>query len=96
MSMAGIRLIMVNEESHRAFGVMSAISMVYADMQWDEFRKHWEMPEDESNEMRAEFRHFIIHTIHENPEALSVMLTVWGKEKTTNYINELCEAEKNG
>lgn len=95
MAMAGIHVVMIDKESHRAFGVMSAISMVYADMQWDEFHKHWQMPEEESNEMRKEFRHFIIHEIHENPEALSVMLTVWGKEKTTEYINELCEGEKN-
>lgn len=94
MSMAGIRLAIFTSEANRVYGVMNAIALVYADIHWDDFRKEWEMSTGDNDEMHSEIREFIIHMLHDNPEALNVLLCAWGKEKTTEYVNGLVETHK--
>lgn len=89
-----------------ALEMMSAIALVYAVDNWDEFAKEMGFvngPDGEKGmaEMRDEICHFTAQMLYENDNVLRILFSVWGEEKVQSFVDKMMDhkhedGEENG
>lgn len=77
-------------------GILMVLSLIHADKNFKAFADEYKLPEDELEEMQKELREIIATGLRAEKESLMVLLSIWGKGKTIDYINELTGQKMEG
>ena len=80
------------------FEQMSTLALVYAMTEWDQFVKEMGLGNGPDGEvgitnMRCELSDYTARMLYQNGDILALLLTIWGEEKTTAFVDKLMNHE---
>jgi len=85
-----------DKEEINAIGITMVMSLIYADKNFKAFADEFSLPEKDREEMQNDLREIIAVGLRAERDSLTVLLSIWGKDKTMDYIEELTGKKMEG
>ena len=86
----------VQDDELNAIGITMVMSLIHADKNFKTFADEFKLPDDEREAMQKDLREIIATGLFAERDSIIILLNIWGREKTFDYIEELTGKKMEG
>ena len=86
----------IEDDEINAIGITMVMSLIHADKNFKTFADEFKLPDDEREAMQKDLREIIATGLFAERDSIIILLNIWGREKTFNYIEELTGKKMEG
>ena len=86
----------VQDDEINAIGITMVMSLIHADKNFKTFADEFKLPDDEREAMQKDLREIIATGLFAERDSIIILLNIWGREKTFDYIEELTGKKMEG
>ena len=86
----------IEDDEMNAIGITMVLSLIHADKNFKTFADEFKLPDDEREAMQKDLREIITTGLFAERHSIIILLNIWGREKTFDYIEELTGKKMEG
>ena len=86
----------IEDDEMNAIGITMVLSLIHADKNFKTFADEFKLPDDEREAMQKDLREIIATGLFAERDSIIILLNIWGREKTFDYIEELTGKKMEG